>query len=543
MESFLIHTYYYFMVALLLGFVVSLILSVWENKKLFSFISESTYYKLAAIIVTGVFVRYAFVKFFPNVFNDEFLYLSTAENMAKTGLSFPYLERSIPAIPWGEMKFLPPYPQLWPVLMSFVFKFTGQNHYQAAANLSIVLSILIPIPAFFTGYFFFEDPVKMGRLKGSGETCGLWAAFFWAFLPVLVKLTGCASTEVASTFFIAVFLAMLFFYFRYPTSKTFLTMILALSLAINGRPENLLYVLLPLPFFIRGKFRLLRDSKNLTALILVLYILLVLGIMFSGNADQGRNFVFRVETRDAFSSHKDNVLANLKNNFLFLWGLNKVNPLIYTLLAIGGFLFLLLRGDDRFRGYFLLGWFAFSYFIFTPFPFGDYSNSNSHDAFRFSLHLYFPMILAVSYCCYALWDLVRRTKLKKLAMGVTVIIMIVVVGSLHFNVPFLQTSHPDGYDFDALRTLEQKLPMKDGNVIMIAERPDMVLMTRYASGIPTVLVQNENDVKTMNPGKMQMFYYCTDSPSELILRNFDIEIYLRHIKGKKQYTIFKLEKM
>lgn len=543
MESFLVNTYYFFMIILLAGFVVSVIMSFLENRKLFSFISEGTYYKLATIIIIGVFARYAFVKFFPNVFNDEFLYLATAQNLAKTGQAFPFIERSFPAIPWGEAKFLPPYPQLWPVLLSFVFRFISQNFYQAAANVSIVLSILIPIPAFFAGYFFFEEPAAGDKFKGTGETCGLWSAFFWAVLPVVIKLTGCASAEICSAFFIAIFLALLFFYFRYPTQKTFLAMILALCLVINCRPENLLYVLLPLPLFFHGRFRLLKDPKNATALVLLLYIVIVLIIMSSGAGDPDRNFVFQIEKRDGFATNQENFLANLKNNFLFLLGHNMVNPIIYTIFATAGFLFLILRKDDKFRGYMLLGWFGLLYFIFAPFPFGDFSNSNSNDAYRFSLHLYFPMILAMSYGCHCLWSLVKQSKLQKLSVGVTFILLVVTVGSLYFNIPFLQTTHPDGFDFDALRNLNRKLPMKDENVLMIAERPDTVLLTRYASGIPTVLIESEKDVETLNPGKMQMFYYCTDTPSEMILRNFDVEIYVRHRMGNKEFSVFKLTKM
>lgn len=531
------------MIILLAGFVVSVLMSFLENKKLFSFISEGTYYKLATIIIVGVIARYAFVKFFPNVFNDEFLYLATAQNLVKTGQAFPFIERSFPPIPWGETKFLPPYPQLWPVLLSFAFRFISQNYYQAAGNVSMTLSILIPIPAFFAGYFFFEEPAAGNRFKGAGETCGLWNAFFWSLLPVVLKLTGCASAEICSAFFIATFLALLFFYFRYPTPKTFLAMILSLSLVINCRPENMLYLLLPLPLFFHRKIRFLRDPKNVTALILLVYVILVLIIMTSGAGDPGRNFVFQIEKREGFATNQENFLANLKNNVLFLAGHNKVNPIIYTILGITGFLFLLLRKDDRFRGYMLLGWFALFYFIFTPFPFGDFSNSNSNDAYRFSLHLYFPMILAMSYGCYCLWDMVRQTKLQKLSVGVTFILLAATLGSLYFNIPFLQMPRPDASDFEALRDLNQRLPMQDENVLIIAERPDTVLLSRYASGIPTVLIENEEDVKILKPGKMQMFYYCTDTPSEMILRNFDLEIYVRHQMGDKEFTVFQLTKM
>jgi len=407
LESFFIHTYYYLISILLVSFLFVLIFAIYENRKVFAFIPEGTYYKLTGIVILGVLVRYAFASFFPNVFNDEFLYIATAENMARTGLSFPFLERSFPPYPWTNTSFLPPYPQLWPVLLSYIFRITGHYNYQVAGNLSVIISILIPIPAFFAGYFFFQSVGASKNMEHAAEVCGLFTALFWAALPTIIKLSGCASAEITSTFFIATFLALLFLYYRYPTPKTFLVMILGLSLVIHARPENLLYVLLLIPFFVRGKFRLLKYPRNLTIIILVFYILISLIIMTSGGADPDRNYVFQIKERENFDSKWANFMGNLQNNFLFLLGHNRVNPPIFTLLFLGGLLFLLWRGDDRFRGYLLLGWFLFFYFLFTPFPFGDYSNSFSSDAYRFSIHLYFPMIFAMSYCCFALWSKIK----------------------------------------------------------------------------------------------------------------------------------------
>jgi len=542
LESFLVHTYYYFMIALIVSFLIALVLAILENKKVFSFISEGTYYKLAAIVLLGIIIKYAFATFTPKVFNDEFLYISTAENLAKNGLATPLLERSFPPVPVDDFRFFPPYPQLWPVILSFAFRAMQNVSYHIAGYLNTILSMLIPIPAFFMGYFFFASVNPRIKAEKSGEICGLFTAFFWVFIPVIIKLTGCASAEINSTFLIATYLALLFLYLEYPTGKTFIAMILSLCLVIHGRPENMLYVFLLIPVFVRGKFRLLREKRNLALIILLFFMLVSLLILTSGFGDPERSHVFRIEKRIEFDSKFENFTANFLNNFLFLVGHNKVHPIFFTLLAIGGLLFLILRKDDRFRGYMLLGWFSVFFFIFSPFPFGDYSNSHSYDAYRFSIHLYFPLTLAMSYCSFSLWQMIMNSKLKKITPGFTTVILILVFISFYFSLPFIRMEHPDMFYFNTLGQATEKLKKLETRIIMVSEKPERCLMTRYVTGFPTFLIENKRDVENMKPGDARIFYYLTESPSELILQNFEMELYVRHYINKRGYSVFELKK-
>lgn len=530
------------MAALLAGFVIALALAVRENKKVFSFIGAAAYYRLAAIIILGIFARYALASFLPNVMNDEYFYMATAENMARAGKAFPYILHGFPLISTGEAQFIPPYPQLWPVLVSFVYKITGEYTFRLAGYVSMFLSCLIPLPAFFAGYFFFDSLPEKKR-PFSGVICGLFCAFLWAVVPVILRLTGCASPEVASTLFIGFFLALLALYYRYPSPKTFLAMILALSLAIHARPENLLYVFLLIPVFVKMKFKPLKDVKNLTAIVLVFFIILSVMIMGMGKGDTERGKVFQIQVRKGFDSKFQNFTANLKNNFLFLFGKNAVNPLLFTLLAVGGILFLVLQ-DDKGRGYLLLGWFAMFFLVFSPFPFGDFSNSHSQDAYRFSLHLYYPIIMAASYCCFRLWDMVKTSRLDKLAPAVTIFMLVLISGSLYLNMPFLRSAPSDRHYFTLLRGVADKLPHGESKLVMISDDPCFTLLERYAMNIPSYLIENEKDVEMMKPGNTRIFFYTPDNPSDFILANFEIEIFLRHIDDveKTEYSIYELKK-
>lgn len=538
----MVHTYYYLMIVLLVGFIVALVLAIFENRKVFTFISEGTYYKLAAIVLLGIVIKYSFATFTPKVFNDEFLYISTAENLVRNGLSTPFLEKSFPPTALNDFRFFPPYPQLWPVILSFAFGAMQSFSYQVAGYLNTILSMLIPIPAFFMGYFFFASVNPRIKAEKSGEICGLFTAFFWVFIPVIIKLTGCASSEINSTLMITIYLAFLFLYLEYPTGKTFLAMILSLCLVIHGRPENLLYVLLLIPVLIKGKFRLLREKRNLALIVLFFFMLVSLLILTSGFGDPDRSHVFRIEKRIVFDSKFDNFTANFLNNFLFLAGHNKVHPIFFTLLAIGGILFLIFRKDDRFRGYLLMGWFSVFFFIFSPFPFGDYSNSHSYDAYRFSIHLYFPLTLAMSYCSFALWQMIMNTRFNKIAPALTTAILILIFISFYFSIPFIRVEHPDMFYFDTLGQATEKIKKLKTNIIMVAVKPERCLMIRYITGLPTFMIESKKDVENMKPGDTRIFYYLTGSPPEVILQNFEMNLYVRHYIDKKEYSVFELKK-
>lgn len=543
MEAVLVKIYYHLILILLAGMALGLLFLLVENRKIFKFIPESTWLRLFLIMILAIVARFVLTSFFPNVFNDEFLYMATAENMARTGLSSPFLQRSYPPQPLGFELFLPPYPQLWPALLSLMFRIAGKYTFQTAVDFNMILSFLVTIPAFFTGYFLFLPLERRQKLQGLAVQCGLYNALFWSLLPVLIKMTGCASSEVCSILFINIFTALLFFYMQYPTTLSLFSMILSLSLVINGRPENLLYLLLLIPVLARTHFRILREKRNWAFLILIFYVFLSLVILTSGSADIHRNFVFENNPRPAFNNSFDNFRANLFYNLLFLFGYHRVNPIFYTLLFLGGLFFLLWRDRENFTGYLLLGWFLLFYLIFTPFPFGDFSNTHSFDAYRFSLHLYLPMLLAMSYCAHSIFNMFENSRFQEHRKTVTFGIIVVSVISLIFSMSFLKITHPDGFYFDTLNKVANEMNVGRENVIMIGERIDLCLLNRYATGIPTYLIENHLDMKTFQQGNAKIYYYCIDNPSELILRNFDIQLFTRHQEGGKEYSVFSLKKL
>jgi hypothetical protein len=520
--------------------LVSIFLAVRENIKEFSFIKIHIYIILLLIVIGGAAARFSLVGIYPVVFNDEFLYLSTAENISHTGQASPEVFRGYPPASWGEKKFIPPYPQLWSVAVSSVFKLAGGGDYKTAAHLSFVLSVLTPVLIFFAAFFLFQKALKQNSDR-LAQYAGLFAAAFWAFLPVSVKLSGCTAPETASAFFISLFLSIIFLYRLYPTNKTFLASVFSLCAVVHTRPENLLYAIVLLVIFLAVKKKPDKKIAIIGFCILALFAAVSVLIMFSGHMDPVRAKVFTIETRPVFENKWQNMGANLFNNLMFFTGKNNINPILYTILAFIGFVLLFI--DKRKEAGRLLGWFVFAWLIFSPFPFGDYSNSNSSDAFRFSLHLYFPMIFVIAYGCSQL----ERIKLlgnNRILRGVAgVIIIVLCIGSLITSKTFFGFQPVSGRDYDGAREMGIKLHEEKIPAHFVSSKPDICLMLKYGTGFPSSLIETQADIDSMKADNARLFYYTSQEIPELYLKNFQMDVYSRRMDEEFEYSVFELKKI
>ncbi|MCE1248856.1 MAG: hypothetical protein LWY06_19635 [Firmicutes bacterium] len=537
MESFLVSYYVYFILALLAGLIISVIAAIRENRKEFSFIKPAVCVLLLIIVLGGVAARFAYTGIAPVVFNDEFLYVATGENISHTGQATPEVYRSYPPEPWSVKKFFPPYPQLWAVLIGIVFKFAGAA-YKNAAFLNLVLSSLTPFLIFFAGLFLFKKVLKNngGMLS---QYLGLLAASFWAFLPVAVKLSGCASPETASAFFIALFLAMSFFFRLYPTNKTFLAAVLSLCAVVNVRPENMLYIILFVVFFYAAAKKPGKKAILAGIAILILFASISMMIMASGHFDTERAKVFTIETRPGFENKWQNMGANLVNNLLFFLGKNQINPIFYTIVLCLG-IFAAFREKQKWTVRLLL-WFAFSWFILSPFPFGDYSNANSSDAFRFSLHMYFPMIMLMAFGVIQL-EKIKFIGSNRNAAGIAgILILGLCIISLNLGKPFLSSQALSGRDYERAKEIGMKMRDEKIEAFFISPSPDKCLMMKYATGFPAGLVETQQDIENLKAGNTRLFYYTSQDIPELYLRELQMDVFLR-VTDDDEYSVFEVRR-
>lgn len=536
LEFFLIKYYFFFILLLLVISGVTVFQAVKKNSDLFREISRATYLKLAGIILLSFILRSFFAPQIPQVFNDEFYYLGTAENIAKHQRSVPLIQRGYPPHMEDNRKFIPPYPQGWPVLVSLIFIIGRQFTFNAASGLTMFLSALLPVPIFFAGFLFFRK--KEDNDPTVGEICGLWAASMWAAVPVVIKMSRCASPATGSAFFIALFVGAVFLYRIKPGHKTFLAMAACLGLAVNFRPENILYVLLPVAVLYDMRENVKKDAKITGTLLATFYALISLVILASAASDPDRMKHFVLSPRPAYSSLLGNVIANMVKNFLFFFGRNGVHPWFLTVLFAGGLYVLGKKEKDKPRTVLLSGWLLFFYLVLSIFPFGDLSGTESFDSYRYSMHLYFPLTLSAAYCCYSLWSLARKR--WAFYQAVSVILACVIFMGAFFHTDFFRRPHPQKfYYYSVLKSLKDRLP---DNSIMVGENIEDVLMTHYTSNIPTYLLKNKQDVMTFNPKDKNAYIFLTDPPSDLMLENFEMEIVSRHQKGSFFYSIVKIEK-
>lgn len=519
-------------------FAGALMYSIYQNRRVFAGISRQTWLKLAAIVLLGIAVRYFFSPFTPQVYHDEFYYLSTAEHIARDGVATPLLNRGFPPHSTSFDNFYPPYPQGWPCLAALAMKLTGQYSYRAASDLSFYLSSLIPFFIFWAAYFLlWEASANDEQRKISAQNCGLYAALMWAVLPVIIKLTGTAAPEIASAFAVAVFLAAAFFYYRHPTPATNLLMFTAGAIAVSMRPENILYLIPAFGFIFKRFGRILKDSKYVGALILTVFILLSVIIMIYGNADPERMHIFRLEHRPGTDTTLHNFGVNLLNNLLFLFGYGWKHPLVITLFFISGLYLLIKAGHCPIRGYYLLGWWLLFYIVFSIFPFGDFANVFSYDAYRFSIHICFPVIFAASYGCFGLWAKVRNTQFQKAAAA---LIVIAVIATPPQYLRFFREGPELTYHYSVLQKLDKRVPEKG---IMVADNFETALLIRYAADRSAYVVAERKDAALFKPGGHDFYYYTTENPTDLMLEYFNLEPYSRHRKGKVGFTIYYIQKV
>ncbi len=538
MEKFLAHTYHHWIYILVIITLASMAWIAMFRRGDFRDIKKSHWEWLMVIMILGILFRWGFSPMKPQVFHDEFYYLSAGENTAVNNVITPLILRGYPPGDGRTYHFNPPYPHAWPGVLSIIFRVVRRCSFAVASRFSFVLSCLVPLWIFFAGCFLMQDlgPNPSAR-RYSGPKCGLAGALCWACLPVLIKFTGSAAMEPASAFFISLFLGALFLYHRHPSKPAFLLMASTGGLMINSRPENLFYLLIAGVFLVPKIKKIPRDVLWTGGFILGLSLAGAFLIMASGLPDPERAHVFTIIPREAFPGPVQNALANLWNNLLFLLGFWGIHPVVLTLAGAFGLYRMILAGDCPPRGYLMGIWGLVIYLILSMFPFGDFAGQNSYDASRFSIHLYFPLIFTASYGFHRFISLFAGTALRRLALTLTVLIILF---SPFRALDYLGTRHPHQNFYQATRQLSKMLP---GDALVMAESPEAALMLRFALDKPAFLIKTADDVNSLDPGECGLFLFSTESPSEMILENFRLEPFSSFGSGTGGYTVFRMEKL
>ena len=330
--------------SILANFILLLIFIYLCRKPLGQFfknISRNTWLWISLIFVFGLLVRlfissHSFLTIF-----DEAEYMETATNLSSNFQQGVYV-----------------YPRSigWPFILAVVFKLFGPS-YNAAFYTSSALGALTVFNIFL-----------LALALSKKENVAIWSAFLFSVLPLHIKWSGSAETNVPSLFFITLGLFFCALYFRNPDPKqaqgwlSWLVLI-GLSFASQFRPENyalfgvfLIGLLIFAPSPLR-KFKLDLVWPLFLALIVTLPNLFVV-LNFQISAD----WIFRDSSGVLSGSNWS--LENLINNSLNYgkYFFTTYHSFIFSILYFGGAVYLFLKKRKIF--FFLMGWFLLFYFIY-----------------------------------------------------------------------------------------------------------------------------------------------------------------------------------
>jgi len=192
----------------------------------------------------------------------------------------------------------------WPFLISFSFKLFGVNNY-VPIYISAILGASTIVLIFFMTYTIFRD-----------EKISLYSTLIFSVLPIHLKWSGSAETNVTSLFFIVFSITLMFLYYRLKRSRLMYLSLAVISFTCVIRPEN--YVLIPLFFIGRFIFSRKISKKELKHLLIgCLFVFLIVTPHFlriagwySEHYDQTREDDYNNKLRKNWSL--ENLVENTK---------------------------------------------------------------------------------------------------------------------------------------------------------------------------------------------------------------------------------------
>jgi len=507
MEKWLLHGGYYTFFLLLAGgwlfYLIKAIPSLWAGVL---GLSRRTKILLLFILLLGIAIRLLASREL-QIYYDEFYYLSCGENLKNCGLA-SYFWHTPQGINLSFPHFYPPYPQGWPALLSFWFRFFTPG-LETARNLNLFFSSLSILGIFWLSFLLWQS-----------EIGALFSTLLLALLPAAVKLTPSGAAEISSFFWLILSGIFLLNALRQKQKQSSYLAILTYGLFLQMRPENLL----TLPLFLLAGFSLFNMAGILYLGLGILPIALIFYLSFS-IPELKNNFL--PIPRPGIPSLKAQFFANLKNNLEFFF-ISPKNPVILTLGALASWFNLKFASNRETKiTWFLWGWFLLFFVFYLPYPFGDFNCVYSLDSWRSSLNLYLPLILLFAGGI----KLAENLSWKRLFYGLLgLLILINFLG----QTAFIYRHHPRQNDCIALESLKSLLPR---NSTLIVDDPDQALLLHYTSGLNISLLKPREFFTTSH-----RTYLLTDNLDLDFWKNYVIT-YLRTIKtSDKKLDLFKVDK-
>lgn len=463
-RAFLISSYHYWITALFILLVLFLLLSAPAAVRCLRRISSRTWVWLFWIFNGGAALRIFWSLRIPQVYFDEVSFLSTAQNLAQSGLNH------LMVISPGDAVFLHPCPIGWQYLVALVFRLAGVEA-SHAFNLSCVLACIDILLVFAAVYLMMKD-----------EKAALVSALLLAVHPVALRLSGSAALENGSLFFFLLSLVLLSLFLESRSPVVLFASFLSLSFLGNIRMENSFVIVPLLVLYLVVKDDCRRTTWRSPAAWAALAVM-ALGLVPALLSDWyglATRFYFFHESREMMKIHID---SNLRCNFLY-WVDNSIHPVVMTLLALAGLVELVRRGGGLRRdGIFWGGWLVLLTAYYSMNPSCDFSLRHTLDSWRNAVH----PIAAVILLAGGGFAMLRRYLSAPVNALVTGLLVAALLLTPFQYEEFIHTRHPWMCQYEFQRSIapmvpEQALLLVDGDFTRGVTAYNMFMSSFFAMG-------------------------------------------------------------
>lgn len=342
---------------------------------IFSGVKPSTWMMVAVIALAGLVARDFFVPQIHRILYDEDIYMQIAYTLPKTG-------RAIFCDYWafGECRshFLNKEPNSFPYFMGLLYVFLGEG--EAAGFIITRIAAVLAVPAVFL----------LAYLLTGERWAGIFSALFLALLPAHMVWSQSVSTEVFFVFVSALTLTVLAAFTRTGEKRLLAASLAILSICIQIRPESGLMI------GVFGLSLVLLMSDRRKTFTSAWFNACIIGfIILSTPHFAHMYFENRVSDWGAGEDGKLGLRyidSNLEYNIKY-WLVNREHPLVFTLFALLGCVFLLLNSRSVLA--LLFSWFS-AYLALTIvfYAGGFYSGGIGH---RFAVMVSTPLVLMAGF--------------------------------------------------------------------------------------------------------------------------------------------------
>ncbi|MCF7916185.1 MAG: glycosyltransferase family 39 protein [Candidatus Omnitrophica bacterium] len=494
---------------------------IWINKiylkNIFLKIDKKTWFSLSFLLLLAVSFRLIIPPLQHIMYIDEPWYMEAAKDMLQNFSQGNY-PKSIG----------------WPFVLTLSFLFFGINNWVAIYT-AVILGSLTVINIFFLTYLITKNKIV-----------SLFSAVIFMLMPLHIRWSATAETNVPSLFFTTLTIFFFFLYYQKQKYSLFWLAIFSSIFASLIRPEN--YLLIPLFFIGILIFKIRIPLKKIILALFIIMILVLPAIMQSIDFQVSTNWLEKESQGQLQGSNWS--FSNLIHNSL------NFGPKIFVsenmsffipFLSIIGLIYMLFK--QKKESFFLIGWFTFFWLVYF---FSWFQVIGGKD--RFYLSFYPLIVIFAGYGFKLLLDLAYKINPKIQKNNSVSYLLFFLFISLSF--PYaLKAKNIYNLSSTGLETKIPELAKKDipKDAIIIANWPTILKSTTQLRVVDVnIFLFDYKFQKKILKSKNLILYFkdytCFDFSAcdwcktncNLMEEAFKLELYQEYVYKDKKYGFYKI---